>query len=164
MRAELAKRMRKGKFVRHRWLLVIVFLTGLTMGGIAEGVDATRPGAGEATMRIRITAGETVLTATMLDDATARDFLALMPVTLTLRDYAGTEKVGDLPRKLSTEGAPPGIDPAVGDLAFYAPWGNLAIFYRDFGYSGGLILLGRVDGGAEHLSRLEGKVTFEPVK
>lgn len=156
--------MRKGKRMRKRRLPVIVLLIGFLMGGIAEGADTTPREAGEVKMKIRIAAGETVLTATMLDNATARDFMALMPVTLTLRDYAGTEKVGDLPRKLSTEGAPPGIDPSVGDITLYAPWGNLAIFYRDFGYASGLILLGKVDGGVEKLSQLDGKVTFELVK
>jgi hypothetical protein len=39
------------------------------------------------------------------------------------------------PRKLSTSGARPGSDPDVGDIAYYAPWGNLALFYRNFGYS-----------------------------
>jgi len=115
-------------------------------------------------MKIRMTTGETALTATMLDNATARDFMALMPLTLTLSDYAGTEKVSDLPRKLSTEGAPAGLDPSVGDITLYAPWGNLAIFYKDFGYASGLILLGRVDGGVDKLSQLKGKVTFEVKK
>ena len=72
---------------------------------------------------------------------------------LTLTDYAATEKIGELPRKLSAKGAPPGIDPAVGDLAYYSPWGNLAIYYKDFGYSSGLVKLGRIDSGLEALSR-----------
>jgi hypothetical protein len=38
---------------------------------------------------------------------------------------------------LFTAGAPAGSDPSVGDITYYAP-GNLAIFYRDFGYSRGL--------------------------
>jgi Cyclophilin-like family len=40
----------------------------------------------------------------------------------------------------------------VGDIAYYAPWGNLAIFYKDFGYSRGLIGLGRIDSGIEALN------------
>lgn len=131
------------------------------MGKVAEGADTTHREAKEAKMKIRMTTGETVLTATMLDNATARDFVALLPTTLTLRDYAGTEKVSDLPWKLSTKGAPAGIDPSVGDITLYAPWGNLAIFYRDFGYASGLILLGKVDEGTDRLSQLKGKVTFE---
>lgn len=98
-----------------------------------------------------ITVGTTVLTATLADNPTARDFAALLPLTLTLRDYAGTEKISDLPRKLATTDALTGYQPAAGDLTYYAPWGNLALFYQDFSYSNGLILLGRLDAGWEAL-------------
>ncbi|MFP2903635.1 cyclophilin-like fold protein [Pyxidicoccus sp. 3LFB2] len=105
----------------------------------------------EKPMKIRLTAGAKVLTATLLDNATARDFAALLPMTLTLKDYASTEKVSDLPRRLSTKGAPSGATPSVGDIAYYAPWGNLAIYYKDFDYSSGLIKLGKLDGDVEAL-------------
>jgi hypothetical protein len=42
-------------------------------------------------MKIRITIGERVITATMHDNATARDFISLLPLTLTLEDYAKTK-------------------------------------------------------------------------
>jgi hypothetical protein len=99
--------------------------------------------------KIKITVGETMLTATLNDSKTSRDFISLLPLTLTLEDYAGTEKISDLPRRLSTEGAPSGSDPSVGDIAYYTPWGNLAIFYRDFRYSAGLVILGKIDSGIE---------------
>lgn len=41
-----------------------------------------------------------------------------LPLTLTLKDYAGTEKISDLPKRLSTEGAPSGSDPSVGDITY----------------------------------------------
>lgn len=97
-------------------------------------------------MKIRITIGEKVVTAALTDSEAARDFVSLLPLTLVLEDYAGTEKISDLPKRLSTQGAPAGSDPSVGDIAYYAPWGNLAIFYRDFGYSSGLVILGKIDG------------------
>ena len=97
-------------------------------------------------MKIRITINGTELTASLNDSQTTRDFLALLPLTLTMEDYAGTEKVSDLPARLSNKGAPEGSDPSVGDIAYYAPWGNLAIYYRDFGYSNGLVILGKIDG------------------
>jgi hypothetical protein len=93
------------------------------------------------------------VTAVLADNESARDFASLLPLDLTLTDYAATEKISDLPRRLSTEGAPPGIDPAPGDLTYYSPWGNLAVFYEDFGYSSGLIRLGRIDSGLEALNR-----------
>lgn len=112
-------------------------------------------------MGIRLSTPDTVLTATLLDSATSRDFVALLPLTLTLRDYAGTEKIGDLPGPLSTADAPDGVDPEIGDLTYYAPWGNLAIFYRDFDYSRGLVKLGSIDSGVDQLETLDGAVVFE---
>ncbi len=103
-------------------------------------------------MKIRLKVGDTLLTATLIDSATVRDFISLLPLTLTLKDYAGTEKISDLPKRLSTEGAPSGSDPSVGDITYYAPWGNLAIFYRDFGFSSGLVILGKIDSGVEALN------------
>ena len=116
-------------------------------------------------MKIRLKVGDTVLTATLIDIATTRDFISLLPLTLTLKDYAGTEKISDLPKRLSTESAPSGSDPSVGDITYYAPWGNLAIFYRDFWYSSGLVILGKIDSGIKALN-VPGsvKVTIELIK
>jgi hypothetical protein len=104
-------------------------------------------------MKIRLTIGETVLTATLHDNATARDFAALLPLTLTLTDYAATEKISDLPRKLSTKGAPAGSGGKAGAITYYAPWGNLALFHKDSGPASGLITLGMLDGGVEALRK-----------
>ena len=104
-------------------------------------------------MKIRIEIEGTFVAATLDDTEVARDFASLLPLTMTLEDYNATEKVADLPRKLSTRGAPPGSDPDVGDIAYYAPWGNLALFYRDFSYSAGLVKLGSLDAGVETLRR-----------
>ncbi len=103
-------------------------------------------------MKIRMTLKDTVITATLIDSKTTQDFIALLPLFLTLEDYGSTEKISYLPKRLSTEGAPPGIDPSVGDLTYYAPWGNMAIFIRDFGYSSGLVLLGKIDSDMKALS------------
>ena len=103
-------------------------------------------------MKINIKLQDKTLTATLYDTPTARDFASMLPLMLTLEDYSKTEKISDLPKKLTREGAPAGADPSVGDIAYYAPWGNLALFYKDFTYSEGLILLGKLDGGAEILS------------
>lgn len=116
-------------------------------------------------MKIRLIFGESFHTATLADSAAARDFATLLPLTLTLADYNATEKIADLPRRLSVAEAPAGYDPSVGDITYYAPWGNLAIFYRDFGYSRGLVHLATLDAPAEAL-RTPGplEVTIERVR
>jgi hypothetical protein len=97
---------------------------------------------------IEIVSGNRRWTARINPTPAARDFLAQLPLELKLKDFAGTEKIADLPRPLTREGAPEAIAPHAGDVAFYAPWGNLAIFYRDGYHSPGLILLGRIEGEA----------------
>jgi hypothetical protein len=104
-------------------------------------------------MKIRMDVNGRRVTATLDDNATSRDFIALLPLTLTLEDYNGTEKINKLEKKLSTKDAPAGIDPSVGDIAYYAPWGNVAFFYKDFGYSRGLVKLGRIDSGVDAFER-----------
>ncbi|MBW4541941.1 MAG: hypothetical protein KME43_22765 [Myxacorys chilensis ATA2-1-KO14] len=114
---------------------------------------STEPSTEQANrMKINIRVRNEVVTATLIDSKTTQDFISLLPLTLTLKDYANTEKVSDLPRRLSTEDAPPGSDPSVGDIAYYAPWGNLAMYYNDFGYSNGLVILGKIDGDIEALN------------
>lgn len=102
--------------------------------------------------KIQIELDGVVISATLDDNPTVRDFIARLPLTLKLKDYASTEKIGFLPDKLTTQGAPSGSTPAVGDISYYAPWGNLAIYYKDFAYSAELVRLGRVSSGIEHLN------------
>ncbi|KAF0810313.1 hypothetical protein A167_00994 [Alcanivorax sp. S71-1-4] len=136
-------------------MTLVAMLAG--MPALLSGDQSVRNEEEGSTMHtIRITFDEGAaerhaIIATLEDNATTRDFMALLPLALTLKDYASTEKVADLPGTLSTQGAPAGFEPATGDLTYYAPWGNLAIFYRDFSYSRGLVHLGRITDGLEHL-------------
>jgi hypothetical protein len=103
-------------------------------------------------MKVRIDIEGTAITATLDDNQASRDFAALLPLTLTLTDYAATEKISDLPRRLSTKDAPPGTEASIGDISYYSPWGNLALFYRKSGYASGLVRLGTIDAGVEALN------------
>jgi len=107
----------------------------------------------ETAMKIRLTVGGQVATATLYDNATARDFASLLPLSLTMTDYATIERVSALPRKLSTQGAPDGMAPVAGELAHYAPWGNLAIFIQPHAFSHRLLPLGKIDDGLSILSQ-----------
>lgn len=140
-------------------LIPAMALAGAIALARADATDAAAPAAARAisdqqvsTMKIRMDVEGTAITATLVDNETSRDFVSLLPLTLTLQDYAETEKISDLPKRLSTEGAPTGSDASVGDITYYAPWGNLAIFYKDSGYARGLVQLGRIDSGVEALS------------
>ena len=120
----------------------------------ANGSANTHTGAADtesdALARVAFTiVGKTVY-GTVYDNSVGRDFLSRLPMTLEFSDYNRTEKIAYLPdgEKLDTSGAPSSCDPSVGDITMYAPWGNIAIFYRDFGQSNGLVRFGRLDEGA----------------
>lgn len=98
-------------------------------------------------MKLKITVEEKTATAVLYDNASSKDFASLLPLTLELSDYANTEKVATLAKMLSTQGAPKGYDPSVGDIAYYAPWGNICVFYKDFSYANGLIAIGKIING-----------------
>lgn len=47
---------------------------------------------GETSLKIGITVGSRTITATMEDNAAARDFLSRLPLEVTLSDYSNAEK------------------------------------------------------------------------
>ncbi|WP_307840806.1 cyclophilin-like fold protein [Streptomyces sp. GESEQ-4] len=122
---------------------------------------ATTSPARTTAMNIRLTLNGHHIAATLNDSPTARDFAAQLPLSLSLRDLHQAEKIADLPRELSTSGAPEGADPKPGDLAYYAPWNQLATYYRDAPYAAGLVPLGHMaDGGTEQLATAD-EITIE---
>jgi hypothetical protein len=103
---------------------------------------------------IRITFGDTELTARLYDNATARDLAAQLPLTLTFRDHNNVEKTAPLPRELSLEGAPEGHDPAAGDIGFWAPDGDLVFYYdSDAPFFNGIVRIGEFDGEMDAIER-----------
>jgi len=124
------------------------FLTTLVIALVAFMTPGKESKAEEGhAMKIRFVIGSTTLPATLDDSTAGRDFFSMLPLTLPMKDFAGREKIsGSLSKVLDQRGAPAGHDPSVGDITYYAPWGNLALFYRDASYAKGLVRLGQFDG------------------
>jgi hypothetical protein len=98
------------------------------------------------------------------DNPAVRDFLSMLPLTITVEEFAGREKISYLPRELR-HGGSPGSDPESGDLIYFVPWGNLGFYYNaeGIGYSDDTIHLGTYDASLDQLERLEGEVTVEVI-
>lgn len=121
-------------------------------GSLAQSAPHRTQAKGD-TMKIRLIVGKKTAVATLYDNATARDFGSMLPLSLTMNDYDTIERVSDLPRKLVTEGAPDGMTPVAGELTHYAPWGNLAIFIKPRTWSRNLLPLGKIVQGLDILSQ-----------
>lgn len=119
-----------------------------------------------ANTRIKLTVnGNEEVFANIEDNVASRDFLDMLPLTLTFEDFNNTEKIANIPSELNIEGLPSGYTPESGDLAYYAPWGNISVFYKDFRYSDSLYKLGTLESGADIFENMneDFEVTIERV-
>ena len=115
-------------------LIAAAVLSSASTANHAERATSTalRRGTQTTVMKIRIDLDGTRATATLDDSAATRDFVSLLPLTLTLEDYNGTEKISDADETVD-RGRAGRCRPLRRGIGYYAPWGNLAIFYKDFG-------------------------------
>lgn len=107
------------------------------------------------TTPIRVVVGDRTFMGELYDNPTARDLASRLPLTITMDDLHGTEKTGPLPRALTTDGAPRGSDPDVGEIGYYAPGRDLVFYYGDMGYYAGIVRVGRFDGSIDRLADVE---------
>ena len=120
-------------------------------------MPASQPVTSETPIRVIIE--NTILTGRLWDNATARDLIAQLPLTLTFRDFNSVEKIGQLPRKLSMDGVPAGDDPFPRDIGYYNPSGNLVFYYDDVGYFTGIVRIGQFNGSVDAIVSQTGDFT-----
>lgn len=102
-------------------------------------------------MKINIKVGDKIITATLIDNPTTRDFISLLPLTLTMNDLFEREKFAHLPRAISEEGERTKMYD-VGDIIYWSPGPDVAIYYRHDGQAipdPGIITIGKIDAGVE---------------
>lgn len=118
-----------------------------------EEIGASREEPGEpdtpdaTSLKVNIIVGDRIISATMEDNAAGRDFLSRLPLDVTLNDFNNTtEKIFYPEPALTLEGVKRGCAPVPGDITIYAPWGNVAIFCKNWSHSNDLIKIGHIDG------------------
>ena len=118
-------------------------------------------------MKIKLSFNSRSITAKIIDSPTAQEFVSLLPLTLTLNDLYKREKFGHLPKALSTE-AKRSHTYALGDIAYWSPGPDIAVFYRHDGEripEPGLIIIGKMGADVDALNVVGSvKVTIELAK
>lgn len=141
----------------------------ILMCGCATGGEPPRPAAGAAvdapekdggrtedgSMRLQVQNGDTVIVFALNDSRAARELYAQLPLTAEAEDFGLNEKIFYPPEELSAEDAPQ-ADGQKGTLAYYAPWGDVVMFYAPFEPSGSLYALGEAVSGMEDIGTLAG--------
>ena len=144
----------------------LLFSTLLLVASLVA-VDASKASERTTNMKIRISIADKVVIATVADSATARDFVSVLPLSVSMKDLFGREKYGDLPKALSENG-PRKTRYEVGDIAYWSPDHQFAVYYHQDGEaipSPGIIPIAKINAGTEAFNvRRSVKVTIELAK
>ena len=153
---------------------LVALLAGCSTESPIAGINTTAPSpstvvgppplASTGSARIVLRFGDEFATATLSDTPAAREFAAMLPLQLKLRDPMGQAKSGPLPRPIDAAGSGPVFDPAVGEIYYSAPSSTFAILYDDLGQSipdPGLVRLGVLDGGLDAIASAGNRFTVQ---
>ena len=112
-------------------------------------------------MRIAVSANGNTVVYELNDSGASRALYAQLPMTIGVEDYADNEKIFYPPSKLDTADTPLAQEVTAGTLAYYAPWGDVVMFYEGFRPASGLYHLGQVVSGQEFIESLSGTIQIE---
>ncbi|MBN7811864.1 hypothetical protein J0A68_12990 [Algoriphagus sp. H41] len=144
-------------------LLAVVAATPIPAGGKEEISSLSSAMTDSPSLIIQV--GQEQFPVELLDNPASKSLLDQLPLSVEFEDFAGLEKIFYPPKKLSKNEAPSGAKPVKGNIMYYAPWGDVAIFYKDAAYASGLIPLGNienVDGLVQAIKHVDTATLFKP--
>lgn len=139
-------------------LLAVASMAALPMAAMAAESDGRR-------IKVKVTAGSHVTTATFLDNATTRALIARFPLTVPMMDRYSRELVYRFPEALpANETTTSGYE--VGDIVYWTPRNSFVIMYAQNGERiSNLQKIGRIDSGIDVFARTgDANITFELLK
>jgi hypothetical protein len=127
---------------------------------VVQKIAENASGAKQA-MQITVKANGKAVVFELNNSPAAKDLRAQLPLDIKVENYGGNEKIFYPPKKLTTTDTPLVKGAQAGTLAYYAPWGDVVMFYGRFGAAAGLYELGRAISGSEHIQSLSGTIRIE---
>ena len=113
-------------------------------------------------MRIRVSNGDKVIIYELNDSKASSSLYNQLPLTLEVEDYSTNEKIF-YPSELDVSDAPL-AEGGSGVLAYYAPWGDVVMFYGNFSANSSLYELGHVIEGEDNIKDLSGEIVIEKLE
>ena len=95
------------------------------------------------TMKLKVTIGSAIFTATLLDNASVVALKGKLPMTMNMKELNGNEKYYDLSENLPRNASNPQTI-QTGDLMLYGS-NTIVLFYKTFPTSYSYTRLGRID-------------------
>lgn len=113
-------------------------------------------------MRISVEVNRKITVFQLNQSRAAQELYAQLPLEIDVEDYGDNEKIFYPPSRLDTSNTPL-ADAKNGTLAYYAPWGDVVMFYADFGSADGLYELGQAVDGIGDIKEISGTIVIERV-
>lgn len=103
--------------------------------------------------KIKMTFDNQEVVIKVFEGKTSEDFLKQLPLILPFEDFGGIEKIAYLNQKLIVANEDSKGEKS--DFCYYAPWGNLTVFYKEYGNAHGLVKIGYIQEGKEYLAKIK---------
>ncbi|HEY9128664.1 MAG TPA: cyclophilin-like fold protein [Sulfurovum sp.] len=111
-------------------------------------------------MRITVHSNGKITVFQLNNSQAAKELYDQLPLSIEVENYSHNEKIFYPPKQLNTSNTPL-ANAKNGTLAYYAPWGNVVMFYKDFGTASGLYELGEAVSGVEHIKNMYGTIEIK---
>ena len=111
-------------------------------------------------MKINVKANGNTTVFELNNSPAAKELYSQLPLSIKVENYSNNEKIFYPPEKLDTANTPQ-ADAQAGTLAYYAPWGDVVMFYGSFGSAAGLYELGHAISGSEYIQGMSGTIQIE---
>ena len=135
------------------------FSASVSQAEIGDWLETLKIGSEENTqMKIVITDGNYELLYELNGSTAARELFAQLPLAVEVEPFSDNEMTFYPPEKLNTADAPLSGG-EIGSLSYYAPWGDVVMFYAPGTLSGSLYEIGKIVSGTENISKLTGTLT-----
>jgi hypothetical protein len=137
--------------------ILSVFVAGFIICTLVAYSNASE---NQTAMRIIVKANGYTIVFELNNSPAARDLYTQLPLGIKVENYSNNEKIFYPPKKLNTTDTPQ-ANARTGTLAYYAPWGDVVMFYRSFGSAPGLYQLGHAISGSEYIQGMSGTIQIE---
>lgn len=129
---------------------------GYTRSSAPENEEET------AETQLLVTWGDSQVIYALNDSSAAESLLNQLPLSIEVEDYSTNEKIFYPPQQLDTSDTP-AASGGTGTLAYYAPWGDVVMFYGDYNENPSLFELGQIVSGQDLVPRMSGTITITAI-
>lgn len=110
--------------------------------------------------QISVQFGENTVIYELNDSPAADSLYEQLPITTEVEDFSTNEKIFYPSQELDTSDSPV-AEGGAGTLAYYAPWGDVVMFYDDYSANSSLFELGHAVSGGEQIGEMSGTIVID---